>query len=133
MMDNTKRIYKIVSLGGNISTEFFGVGFNEIYPVAEAKDFGAPPCEFQRFVRNIDGRHMRSGAGKVDRIGSYAAAYLKNTFSTPPIEFGKTRYMRFDKILSRLDLVEIPLGPDLSLRMPDIAGPGVPVISYVLN
>src|ERR1051325_851165 len=81
----------------------------------------------QARLRQFDSGVIGAGAREIDSVGTDATADLQHTFARPALKLGKIRYVRFNKILARLDLVKVFPGPEGRTRMPDIAGPPVPI------
>ena len=107
--------------------QLLGVRREESDPVADLHDLGALLGDPERLGREVDRRQLGACTGEVDRVGADAAADLEHTLAAPALEVREPRNVRLDEVLPRLDLVEVLARPDGLRRVPDVAGPRIPV------
>jgi hypothetical protein len=127
MMNHAEGIHQIESLCREDVRKLFGVAHVYGDTVAESIHLNAPARDVCGRVRQFDRCDSGSGAREVDRIGADAAPDLEHALAGPPGELGETGDVRFDEILALLDLIEVLARADRFRRVPDIAGPHVPI------
>src|SRR5262245_13683220 len=111
MMNDPERVHEVVQLGFHELRQALCIGGHKPDAILEAENPGALPRQLKRLVGEVDSGDECPSAREVDRIGPQATPDFEHAAILPARELSEGRNMRFDEVLSPLNLIEVRAAP----------------------